>query len=248
MKIVAGLILRNERHRYLEYALANLLEFVDEVAVMDDGSTDGWEDLIPRGAPVEIHRIDQSGRDSQPAFFRHAVARNHLLRFTLEREPDWVVASDADELFDNGPALRAACEAAAAPALSVEIAEVWEASDDLLCVRQDGGWRSHQIAAVWRPAALRAQRLALADKQTATGRVPDAVHRLRAAPSGVSLLHFGWSNERERAERFKRYPPGSGHAGAHVASIMWPCDRVQLQGRDWPAGLPKAELLARCSA
>ena len=73
---------------------------------------------------------------------------------------------------------------------SVEIAEVWEASDDLLCVRQDGGWRSHQIAAVWRPAALRAQRLALADKQTATGRVPDAVHRLRAAPSGRVAAPF----------------------------------------------------------
>ena len=98
--------------------MANLLEFVDEVAVMDDGSTDGWRDLIPRNAPVRVATLAQDGRrDSHPAFFRHALARNELLHFTLDGDPDWVVASDADELFDNGPALRAACEASRAPAL-----------------------------------------------------------------------------------------------------------------------------------
>lgn len=234
LKLSAGLILRNERARYLEYALANLLEFVDDIAVVDDGSTDSWEDLIPAGAPIRILRLDQDGRDNEPDFYRHAIARNRLLDFTLDGLPEWVVASDCDEIWTDGPAIRHACETTTADVLTVDIVEVWEACEDCLCTREDGGWRSHPIGAVWRVAPFRRQILSLADKQTATGRVPDAVHRVRAEPTGEAILHFGWSNEAERAERFKRYPTGSGHANAHVESIMWADSRVKLAARAWP--------------
>jgi len=247
VKITAGLILRNERHRYLEYALANLLEFVDEIAVLDDGSTDGWEELIPRRAPVRVLRVDDADRDTQPAFHRHAIARNRLLQHTLESDPDWVIASDADELFSDGPAIRRLAETTRADALSAVIAEVWEICDERLCVREDGGWRSHPISVAWRTAPLRRSALSLADKQTATGRVPDAVHRVAAEFTGEALFHFGWADPSERAERFRRYPPGSGHANSHVASIMWPASRVKLEGWAWTPGVErwKRELLAK---
>jgi hypothetical protein len=245
VKITAGLILRNERHRYLEFAIANLLEFVDEIAILDDGSTDGWEELIPKGAPVRILYRSAMDRDERPAFHQHAEARNALLRFTLDGNPDWVIASDADELFSDGTKLRREIERTTADVLNVEICEVWEICSDRLCVREDGGWRSHPIGAVWRVAPFRSQALSLRDRQTATGRVPDAVHGVPAGSSGVALFHLGWTRESERAERFKRYPPGSGHANAHVASIMWPPERVKLEGWAWPRRLPKTALLDR---
>lgn len=236
VKISAGLILRNEADRYLRFALENLAEFVDDIAVVDDGSTDGWEDLIPAGAPVRILRLDQGGRDQEPDFYRHAIARNRLLDFTLDGLPQWVIASDADELWTDGIAIRRACETARADVLTVDIIEVWEACEDCLCTREDGGWRSHPIGAVWRVAPFRQQILSLTDKDTATGRVPDAIHRGRSAPTGEEILHFGWANQAERAERFKRYPAGSGHANQHVESIMWTDARVKLAARAWPEG------------
>lgn len=190
MKLSAGLILRNEADRYLEFALENLLAFVDEIAVVDDGSTDGWEDLIPPGAPVRILKLDQAGRDDEPDFHRHAAARNRLLHWTLEGKPDYVVATDADEFVADGQAVRRACETGA-QVVTLEMAEVWEACEDLLCIRQDGGWRAHEIGCVWRAEAFAKQALSLADHGHATGRVPDLVHRGKAVRSGTSVLHFG---------------------------------------------------------
>lgn len=238
MKLVASVIARNEADRYLHPCLEHLLEFVDEIVLLDDGSTDATEDLLgDLGDPrIIVHRNGDEDRNDEPDFFLHANGRNRLLHLTLERHPTYVLAVDADEFVSDGQAVRRACEAGA-DAVSLEISEVWEACADVLCVRQDGGWRSHPISAVWRPDRLHGQRLGLADKQTATGRVPDVAHRLRARPSGAAQLHFGWTNRADRLERFKRYPPGSGHANQHVESIMWPDSRVTLEAWAWPPAL-----------
>lgn len=246
MKVTAGLIIRNEAARYLGMAVENLLGFVDEIAVVDDGSSDGWLEELSPGWGGEAHRIrvlrlDDPGRDIRPDFHRHAVARNRLLQFTLETNPTWVVASDADELFTDGQAIRRLCETTHADVVGVNIAEVWEACDDVLCTREDGGWRTHPIGCVWRADKFRSQALALADKGHATGRVPDAVHRVPADASGEALLHFGWTNQPERAVRFRRYDEGDDgkfHARAHIDSIMWTGKQVNLQARPWPQGWP----------
>lgn len=234
MKIAAGLIIRNEADRYLGLGLENLAEFVDEVCIYDDGSGDSWRDLVPSGLAIRTFSILPEARDKESAFHRHAIGRNKLLSLTLSGSPDWVIASDADELFTDGPALRRAIETTRADALLVDIAEGWEVCDDVICTREDGGWRTHPIAAVWRASRFGRLALSLTDKQTATGRVPDAVHRVRSEPSGVALVHLGWACEAERAERFKRYPSGSGHANQHVESIMWRDARVKLAAREWP--------------
>lgn len=245
MKISAGLIIRNEAHRYLEFAFANLAEFVDEVCIYDDGSSDHWRDLIPRGLAWRVQTVDPEDRDRQGAFHRHAIGRNALLKLTLGTAPDWIIASDADELFSNGPAIRRRCATTKDHVLNVEMCEVWEICEERLCVREDGGWRSHPVGAVWRVEPFLRSTLSLRDKNTATGRVPDAVHGVPAGSTGEALFHFGWANPAERAERFARYPPGSGHANAHVASIMWPPERVRLEGWAWPRALPKRALLER---
>lgn len=258
LKLTASLILRNEVHRYLGLCIDSLLEFVDEIRVLDDGSTDGWEETLRPGwgknerkVIVEHHVARVS---DEPDFYRHAAARNRLLDFTLAGEPTWVLAVDADEFVTDGGMLRRVCgDAGAFSVLSLEIAEVWEACDETLCIRQDGGWKAHPIGCVWRPDRFRSA-LALKDHGHATGRVPEAIYRVPSIPAGEeALLHFGWANVAERAERFKRYDVGDGgrfHAAAHIASIMWGNDRVTMEAYDWPAGLDpiRAQLLAKAAS
>lgn len=254
MKLVASLIVRDELARYLEPCIQSLLEFCDEIRVLDDGSTDDWQRKLgflnsDETSRVKTVRWNVVDRSDEPDFHRHAEARNALLTWTLAGKPDYVAAIDADEFVSDGQAVRLACETGA-DVVTLEMAEVWEACPDLLCVRQDGGWRAHEIGCVWRAEAFARQALSLADHGHATGRVPDSVHRGKAVRSGTAVYHFGWTNEAERAIRYERYAVGDAgkfHAAAHIRSIMWPPEKITLEGREWPAGLPREDLLARAN-
>ncbi len=241
MKLTASLICRNEGSRYLGPCLEHLLEFCDRLVILDDSSTDGWRDTFAPLLAEHSQRITvataETDRDGKPDFHRHAEARNLLLKATLATEPGAVLAIDCDEMVSDGAALRKAVDTGS-HVVSLEIAECWEACPELLCIRQDGGWRSHQIGCVWRADRFGGQALALADKGHATGRVPEAVHRVKALASGASLIHFGWSNVAERAVRFARYDVGDGgrfHQRSHIDSILLPDDQIAMEAREWPA-------------
>lgn len=255
MKLTASLIIRNELGRYLEPCISHLLEFCDEIRILDDSSTDRWAETIHSGWGAAGRRViavqhEAEKRNDEPDFHLHAAARNRLLAFTLDGWPDYVIAVDADEFVSDGAAVRRGCMRGG-DVLSLTISEVWEACDDLLCVREDGGWRSHEIGAVWRAERFRRDAL-LADRGHATGRVPEGVNTVPAVSTGEALLHFGWANRAERAERFERYAVGDAgrfHAAAHIASIMAEDIHVECRAREWSAALEpwREAILARAN-
>jgi len=236
VKLVAGLLVRNEINRYLEESVGHLLEFCDEVRVLDDGSTDGTSEWL-----TEVHdsRLKHRRRDT-PGFYEHeGRTRNELLQWTLEGEPTHVLAIDADEFVADPGAVRSSC-AMGGSVYTLDMQEVWELDGDCLCIREDGGWRSHPIPILW--AVTRgAEAWRISDRPLACGRVPLEVQTRRRPPdSGTEILHFGWANEEERATRHARYvehDQGRYHRNDHLDSIMWPSHQVELRGRGWPAAL-----------
>jgi len=245
MKLIASIIVRNELGRYLGPCVDHLLEFCDEIRVLDEGSTDGWSD-----DRVMCLRNEPRAGD---AFVNHAAMRQRLLDFTLEGAPTHILAIDADEFITDGAQLRKACEdSPSAGAMKVCLQEVWKVSGDELQIRQDGGWVEHDVALVWRPERLRPNQLKITDKGHATGRTPDAVGLLPTGHTCSALLHLGWSNVGERDGRFARYAVGDAgrfHAKTHIDSIMWPESRIQLSSVEWPAALEpwRPELTARAN-
>ena len=240
--MIASIIVRNELNRYIGPCVDHLLEFCDEIRVLDEGSTDGWSDkrcVILRNPPRE-----------GDAFVNHAQMRQRLLDFTLEGGPDWILAIDADEFITDGLAVRKECSLPPFGALKVCLQEVWKVHRDGLDIRQDGGWSEHDVALVWRPDRLKPHHLKIADRGHATGRTPDAVGSLQAGHTCTSLLHLGWANLGERDGRFARYAVGDAgrfHAKTHIDSIMWPDERITLQSVAWPAALDpwRGELIRR---
>jgi Glycosyl transferase family 2 len=256
MKLAASLIVRNELGRYLEPCIDHLLEFCDLVVVLDDRSTDGTKEwLLARIAGGVQNLVMHS--EPEVAFFSHeGQARQWLLECTLSWEPTHVLALDADELVADGRALRRFVEQEEhRDGANLNMREVWEADSDGLCIREDGGWRSHPVPALWRvPEQLDAS-WRIADRALACGREPMAVSSMIFANQNpvTDLLHFGWANEQERQARYDRYAEhdrGRFHASQHLDSIMWGCDRVQLRPLGWPAGLAayKDAILERANA
>lgn len=243
MKLVASMIVRNELGRYLEPCLAHLLAFVDEIRIVDDGSDDGTREWLYDTAPanVSIYSVPTS-------FFEHeGRARQALLDFTLEADPTHILAIDADEFVADGKKVRAAIAAfPASLAFTLEMCEVWKAWEECLCVRYDGGWAPTRSSALYSvpPPELREGTWAIRDLALSCGREPSTVKRIaqlgKATPTGTEILHFGWTNEADRAARHARYEVADGgryHRSSHLASIVWPDEKVEMESRDWPPAL-----------
>lgn len=244
MKLAASLILRNELGRYLESCIAHLLEFADEIIILDNGSTDGWEEALRPTWGKDGHRVivnhdPNADREEGSLFVSHARSRQLLLDLTVARQPTWIAALDSDEFVADGAQLRHACETEQTDTLALCLEEVWNADPDRLELRQDGGWVEHDVAMVWRPDRIQTPHQII-DRGPATGRTPENLVHAYHGHSCTALLHFGWVNKAERADRHHRYAVADGghfHASQHLASILWPDIQISLLPVGWPAGL-----------
>jgi hypothetical protein len=236
MILAASLVVRNEAGRYLEACIDHLADFCDLVVVWDDASDDDTLELLAgRHDCLRLHG------SIQPGFFIHeGHVRQRLLDATLSWSPTHVLAIDADEFVDDGAGLRRTLEHSTRRIWGLDMEEVWNLDGDELEIREDGGWRTHPVPAVWRvtgdPAGFR-----MRDRRLACGRVPAQMNKPRAAlPAGANILHFGWANPATRQARFNRYAEadrGRFHARRHLDSILWPDEKITLRRRGWPTGL-----------
>lgn len=235
MKLVASLIVRNELSRYLDLCIEHLLGYCDEIRVLDDGSDDGtFEWLGGLRAPVFVIR------NPGPSFYEfESKARNALLEFTMRSEPDYVLSIDADE-FVGDPSAIAYCLQKRHAVYSLEMSEVWQASQGALQIRMDGRWPPRPCPILWSAPRQWSQAYEIPERKLACGREPGPVRRTPARRSGSSIYHFGWANEAERiarAERYTVHDHGQFHADAHLQSILWPPEMVRLRAQTWPDGL-----------
>lgn len=244
MTLVASMIVKNELGRYLSPCVEHLLDFCDQVIVLDDGSSDGTTEWLYARAEAD-ERLSVQFLARNDGFFEGHEGRKRqaLLEFTLGQKPRWVLAIDADEFVADGQQVRAFCDQPRQVG-SLQMEEIWGVTADRLRVRQDGGWRPHPVPILWSTSVTgRAGRpLRIQDRALACGREPDGVRRLapRSRPTGTSVLHFGWANPAEREGRYQRYVTADGgrfHQNAHLESIMWPDERVTTSEVRWPAGL-----------
>lgn len=251
MNLVAMMVVRNEADRYLVPCLQHLREFVDEIAILDDASTDGSHEIaVNEGAKV----LQQ---DSSTFYVNEGWTRQQLLDWTMSFDPTHVLAIDADEFVVDGPGVKERIEEAGLGSLNMR--EVWGAGEDHLDIRQDGGWREHPVPVIfdvpadhWTNRQIR-RHWKIPERKLACGRIPvySALRGNRGGnPTIGEILHFGWANVADRDARYQRYVEHDGgehHAGSHLESIMWPDERVSLSARDWD-GVPfKDMLLARAS-
>lgn len=238
--LIASLITKNELGRYLEPCIRSLQGFCDEIRVIDDHSTDGTFEFLAHQDKVAVAH-------SEAEFYAHeGRARNELLDWTMRGGPTHVLNIDADEFIADGRVLRQAIESSQIPAVwTIRMQEIWKLDANSLFIRSDGGWRQHDAPILWKapkPEDMRGAQWRIPDKKLSCGREPHIVREnwRNAIATGTEILHFGWTRQAEREERYQRYVEhdrGEFHASRHLRSIMYPDRRVKLRTRPWPAGL-----------
>lgn len=240
MKLVAAMNVRNELHRWLPITVPHLLEWVDAIAVQDDGSTDGSAEWLEAIEGVELTR---TGGNLWAEHEGNLHAR--LFEHALTLEPTHVLAIDADEIVPEGKRLRRLLELdeqAGTPEITytLNMVELW--GTDPPVARHDGGWRPHPVAILYRlPEGPRGREWRIDGRKLASPRVPRAVvtelRRGRHVEQSIDVLHLGWARPEEREARHRRYVELDGgryHAKRHLESIMWPDERCDLRPYEGP--------------
>jgi len=239
MRLVASMIVKDELKRYLPLAVGHLLTYVDEIRVLDDGSTDGTFDWLRGQKRVEVLR------NPGPHFFEHeGLARQNLFNWTLQGLPDYVLAIDADEFVTDPTYLRASMEQGDA-VYTLSLVEAWAVSNRGIDIRVDGLWGPRKIPILYQ-IIRQSRHWRIAPKQLACGREPEQViqRSRRATATGSTVIHFGWANENERTARAQRYydhDNGKFHQNRHLQSILWTDRRVRMRRLPWPPSFAELE-------
>lgn len=96
-KLTAMMQVRNEANRYLRMVLNDLSEYVDEIVILDDGSTDDTVAICssyPKVVSLGVLQHSLYGTNE-------ARLKQRLIYRTLAQRPDWILAVDADEVLEN---------------------------------------------------------------------------------------------------------------------------------------------------
>ena len=95
-RLTAMLQVRNECGRYLEQVLKELSEFVDDIVIVDDASTDKTVELCRSCSKVtRLVSLETS------LFGREWELRRMLWELAISTKPDWLLSVDADEFYEE---------------------------------------------------------------------------------------------------------------------------------------------------
>jgi len=96
MRLVAMMLVRNEENRYIREVLNDLEQYVDEIIILDDNSQDSTIAICKSFRKVFVRTLEMSLWKCD-----EKVVRERLYKMAIERHPDWILALDADEFFED---------------------------------------------------------------------------------------------------------------------------------------------------
>ncbi|USB34390.1 glycosyltransferase family 2 protein [Paenibacillus sp. YPG26] len=199
-KLTLSMVVKNESGRYLEKVIAEHKKYVDEVVIIDDGSTDNTADICKEyfdGIPVHL----VSNKLSK--FSNEVELRKQQWKETISTNPEWILNLDADEMFETRfhmelPKLLGQTQT---DVFCFRLYDFWNEDH----YREDSFWRSHKT---YRPFLLRYRpnfEYTWQETPQHCGRFPNNILKLTHALSDLRLKHFGWMSEEDRARKFDRY-------------------------------------------
>ena len=219
--LLAMLPVRNEAGRYLKTVLNQLSGFVDGIVILDDASTDETPDLCrDHSGVIRYHRL------KEPLFRNNETALRQILwEMTIEFEPGWIIAIDADEVFESG-INREISRLTVKNQFDLVLFTIYHFWGDLTNYRVDGLW---DPALSKTPCLYRFRKdinYHWSSRRLHCGRFPIECYQRPAWLSQVRLFHLGYVRQEEQLNKFHRYltldPKGQFCPVTHYHSIITP--------------------------
>ena len=186
-RIVALMQVRNES-RYLQGCLDHLRGHVDGFIALDDGSTDGTQDIL-RSEKTLLELLANPASSTHQ--WRERENQVRLLNHARQHGAEWVLACDADERYETQflSHLRGIVQSLSVlrlPALGFMLRELWDVPHQY---RMDGIWgRKTQVRLFRLPPAIRYS----AGSDLHGGWCPDDIKRAgQLVQTGYNLYHLG---------------------------------------------------------
>lgn len=197
--VTAMLLVYNEADRYLTRVLDSLTSWVSHFVILDDGSTDQTPYLCKQ-YPQTIALVHNERRLFP---IDESKAREQLWKMTVATEPEWILAIDADELFEP-------CMAEQAPALLDQ--SLFDAIDFRLfdCWDDEGQYRCDGVWDPWNRTVRMLVRYR-ADRPYTWPSVPahggawplEVRQGLASCTSDVRIQHLGWVRPEDRLRKYR---------------------------------------------
>jgi glycosyltransferase involved in cell wall biosynthesis len=218
--VLAMLPVHNEADRYLTKVLTQLSQLCDSIVVYDDASTDQTSAVCAAFPKVQYFRGDVAwfGRDE-------SQLRHHLWLLATAYRPDWILALDADELFeervyDEWPGLFVQDEY---EAVAFRLFDFWKSTTH---VRVDGAWnpwrRFSPLLVRYRPELPDA----FLNQPLHCGRFPVAYQSLITFQSHLRVRHYGWADSADHLRKYLFYRERDlamrGRVDPHTESVLSP--------------------------
>jgi len=222
MSLYAMMPVYNEADRYLKHVLNHLSDFVNRIVILDDGSTDRTPKLCRSYDKVIYYRNEhRTFERNEPAL------RRQLWEHTVELKPDWILAIDADEVFEERAKVEFATllDETEYSVVDFRLFDFWESNK----YRIDCGWnpwvKNHRMLVKYDPSITSVW----SERLLHGGRFPQQYYDIPYAfQSDLRVKHFGWMDIHDRQRKYDFYIEQLPD-NKHTQSIIDPDEKIQLE-------------------
>lgn len=99
-KITLALTVRNEANKFISQMLTHAMQYVSNIVILDDASTDNTVKVCEEVLKDFPHKIY---KNSEPMMInlKETASKKKLWNLTTKENPDWILFLDADEIFED---------------------------------------------------------------------------------------------------------------------------------------------------